>query len=203
MNELQEYDPEYDRMNIIEVRERVLDQLQRNYVHDNILEEEFEKRIDQAHEAKTKKELLALVADLPVLRDEETRSDVSEYSGSIAINRGQVRESDTLIAILSGSDRKGIWRPARRTNIVAFMGGAELDFSRAELPPGVTEVNVFAMMGGVDVFVPPELNVEVHGFPIMGGIDNKSEGTRDGSGPVLKIKAFVLMGGIDIKVKRR
>ena len=51
------------------------------------------------------------------------------------------------------------------------MGGHSLDFREAMHGPGVTEVSVFAFMGGAEIIVPPEMAVEVSGFAMMGGVD--------------------------------
>jgi predicted membrane protein len=52
------------------------------------------------------------------------------------------------------------------------MGGSELDFREAVMGPGVTELQIFAVCGGVEVVVPPGLNVESHGIAIMGGFEH-------------------------------
>jgi len=190
---------EYDRMSLVEMRERVVEQLQLNFAHDNVTEEELEDRLSRAHEAVVKKDLAAIIADLPYF--DPGRSEISSRSDSpVRINTGEVRESAALVAVLGGSDRKGVWRPARRTNSFVLMGGVDLDFREAEMPPGVTEINIFAMMGGVDIVVPPGMNVEVQGIPILGGIDNRAQDTG-GGGPRLKVRALVIMGGVDVKVK--
>jgi hypothetical protein len=86
---------------------------------------------------------------------------------------------------------------------VALCGGVELDFREAVMPPGVTEVKIFAMWGGVDVIVPPGLNVECHGVGIMGGFDHAPEasGPVDPRAPTLRITGVALMGGVDITVR--
>ncbi len=80
------------------------------------------------------------------------------------------------------------------------MGGVELDFTEAELPPGLTELNIFAVMGGCDIKVPAGLDVEVTGVPILGGVENNSRGNTGSGGPLLRIRAFVVMGGVEVKV---
>lgn len=193
MNELQEY----ERIPLVEVRYRVIERLKLNFAHDNLEEKEFETRLEQANAATSKKQLIEIVADLPVFKDDGKIA----ATGNVKINTGRVQETGTLFAVLGGSGRKGVWRPARSTNAVAFMGGVEIDYSEAEMPPGVTELNVFCVMGGIDIVVPEGMGVEVHALPIMGGVDNRSDGIVSDSAPILKVRGFVLMGGIDIKVK--
>jgi hypothetical protein len=190
---------EYDRMPLVEMRERIMTQLKLNFAHDNIDEAEFERRIDAVAEASSKRELAELVRDLPVLEDSESPD---ESTSPVKLNRGRVQESDAMFAILGGTDRKGVWRPARKTSVVAFMGGIDLDFTQAEMVPGTTEISIFTLMGGVDIKVPPELDVEVTGIPILGGIDNHSRGNT-GTGPLLRVKVLAIMGGVDIKVAKK
>jgi hypothetical protein len=191
---------EYGRVPINQVREKVVEQLKLNFAHDNIDDKELEERLEQADRATSKKQLLAVVEDLPALDDASAGSGAAQVAG-VAINRGKVPETATLVSILSGTERKGRWLPARYTNGIAFMGGMELDFRYAEFPPGVTEINFFCLMGGAELTVPPGLNVEVHGIPILGGIENKADSRPNPAAPTLRIKALVIMGGLEIKAK--
>jgi hypothetical protein len=79
----------------------------------------------------------------------------------------------------------------------------DLDFREAIMPPGVTELKIFAMWGGVEVIVPPGLNVECHGVGIMGGFDHAPEGVAptDPTAPTLRITGVALMGGVDITLR--
>jgi hypothetical protein len=88
-------------------------------------------------------------------------------------------------------------------NVIAFCGGAELDFREAVLPPGVTELKIFAMWGGVEVIVPPGLNVECHGVGIMGGFEHVPETSLpvNPGAPTLRVTGVALMGGVDVTVR--
>ncbi len=185
-------------------RDRIIDRLSKSYAHDHIDGEEFERRVTEAQNVVTHEALLSLVADLPIVHEESNpapRSDTRPDS-EIGINSGEVRASESFVAILGGSDRRGPWRPARRSNAVAILGGVDLDFRDALIPPGVTEIEVFCFLGGVDIIVPPGVNVEMSGVPILGGFDNKA-GSGDPGAPTLKITGFVLLGGVDVKVKQK
>ena len=195
MNELQEY----ERIPLVEVRYRVIEQLKLNFAHDNLEEKEFEAKLEQANAATSKNQLIEIIADLPVFKDDGKLVD----PGNVKVNSGRVPETGTLFAVLGSSGRKGMWRPARSTNAITFMGGVEIDYSEAEMPPGVTELNVFCIMGGIDIVVPEGMGVEVHALPIMGGVENRADGIVSDSAPVLKVRGFVLMGGIEIKVKKK
>ena len=70
---------------------------------------------------------------------------------------GSARE----LAILSGLQRQGSWRVPKNLCVLAVMGGIDLEFREAVFGPGVSEVNITSVMGGVAVIVPPHLQVGV------------------------------------------
>jgi hypothetical protein len=83
------------------------------------------------------------------------------------------------------------------------MGGVELDFRDARLGAGETHVTAVAVMGGIEIVVPPGLPVTVRGLGILGGIDQVEQGggELDPSAPHLKITALALMGGVEVKTR--
>ena len=93
--------------------------------------------------------------------------------------------------------------PARHIYCVNVMGGTELDFREARFAPGVTEVSVFCKMGGVDIIVPPGLQVDFNGVGIMGGFDKSDDvtGVEDPNAPVLRINGIAIMGGVDVTLR--
>lgn len=195
------YLEEYNRVPLPKIREEVIEQLKLNYAHNNLEEEEFERRLEDATSIESKADLLALVSDLPTMTDSGTSSGRSD--GSYQLNLGEVRHDEVIVGILSGAERGGPWEPAKYTNVVTFMGGVDLDFSEAKLAPGVTEITVFCFMGGLDIYVPEGINVEVNCVPIMGGVDRKISEERFRGAPTIRIKGLVVMGGIDIKYPKK
>ena len=129
------YLEEYNRVPVPKIREEVIDQLKLNYAHNNLEESEFERRLEEATASDSKAELLALISDLPTLTD----SPAGNTDGSYQVNLGEVRHDELIVGILSGTERKGRWEPAKYTNVIALMGGIDLDFTEAKLPPGITE----------------------------------------------------------------
>ncbi len=104
---------------------------------------------------------------------------------------GQVKEQGFIVAIMGGSARKGRWSPARKNYSIAVMG------------PGVTELQVFTLCGGVEVIVPPGLNVESHGIAIMGGFEHRGDDYHnpDPHAPTLRITGVAIMGGVEVTVR--
>ena len=107
------------------------------------------------------------------------------------------------MAIMGGEERKGRWRPARRTNALSIMGGVDIDLREAELADGA-EILATAVMGAVTITVPPGVSVEMSGFALMGG----NTGPNDKSlplpdAPVVHVRAYSLMGGVVVERKKR
>lgn len=104
---------------------------------------------------------------------------------------------DTVWGILS-NQRTVITAPDfSRLNAVSFLGGAEIDLTAAEMKQSPAVIDVFVLMGAVELYVPDGWEVLSEAVPFMGGIDMNSRSR--GSGKQLIVRGFVMMGGIDIK----
>lgn len=84
------------------------------------------------------------------------------------------------------------------------MAGIDLDFREAEFSPGVTEVKVTSVMGGVAIVVPPRLQVECRGTGILGVFEglNQGGGERDVYAPLLRITGCAVMGALEISTRK-
>lgn len=187
-------------------RQLTIDALCEHFANDAMSVEDFEQRVDVAHRAGTVDELRALLTDLPASNLPTAPGGTTQPARAADFGvapRQHTKENGYAVAVMGGSRRRGRWSPAKETHAVAIMGGVELDFREALLPPGVTEVSVFALMGGVEIIVPPGLNVESHGIGILGGFEHYGDdyGAHDSDAPVLRIKGLALMGGVDVKVR--
>jgi hypothetical protein len=187
-------------------KQATIDELVEHFANDVLDVDEFERRVDRAHAATTSAELEELLNDLPrsasppVLHESATPAAGREYS---VASPGHVKDSEFVLAILGGSSRRGHWRPARKNYALAIMGGTELDFREAVLPPGVTEVQVWTMWGGVEIIVPPGVNVESHGIALLGGFDHAgtAPGVLDPTAPTIRVTGVALMAGVEISVR--
>ena len=180
-------------------RNNVIERLEHSFAQNLLDIDIYEKRMEIAVNTASKRELLSLIEDLPAITETNKQSS---FLDGILLNLGEIKDYDFTLAFMSGANRKGLWYPPKRMKVVAIMGGVDLDYSQAQIPPGVSTIDVFALMGGVDIFVPEGVNVEVTGIPIMGGIDNRATSYARPGAPTIKVNVITLMGGLDIKVKR-
>lgn len=112
----------------------------------------------------------------------------------------------SVIAILSGVKRTSASAHFRGGDIVAFMGGGQLDLRQAAIPPGEeAAIDIVAVMGGFEIWVPAGWTVSTPLVPVMGGVEDKrlpalpTGAAADARPPRLILRGFVLMGGIQIK----
>ncbi|MDR7856676.1 LiaF transmembrane domain-containing protein [Tissierella sp.] len=78
------------------------------------------------------------------------------------------------------------------------MGGIDLDLRDAVLYNNEAFLELNVIMGGIEIYVPSDWRVEVTGVPLLGAWENKARNNTDPNAPILKIKCFILMGGIDV-----
>lgn len=193
-------EPQHPPVPLKRDKDRVVQALIDHYAADNLTVEEFEARLDTAYAAGTPAELEGLLAGLPELAGQPEEPAVPTVQ---RVPAEAVRDTGFQIAIMGGYEKKGEWTPPRKMYSLAMMGGAGLDFREAKMPPGVTEVNILAIMGGVEVLVPPGLAVETHGFGLMGGFDGVDQAgvDRDPDAPRLLIRGMAIMGGVEVAVR--
>ncbi|MGG2462779.1 DUF1707 domain-containing protein [Streptomyces sp. RGM 3693] len=190
-------------------RERVTEILRDALAEGRLDMAEFDERFDAAYQARTYGELERITADLPAaapapaplsLRKEPAADGaVATWSERIVED---ARGSTSGIAVMGGFERKGRWTIGRRFTAVCLMGGGELDLREANFAGREVEISVWALMGGVNVIVPPGVEVEMRGLGIMGGFDSREDGVPgDPGAPRVIVSGLALMGGVGVERK--
>ena len=113
-----------------------------------------------------------------------------------------------VFAVMGGVKRISTAERFRGGEITALMGGTQIDLRQATIPPGEEAViDVFVVMGGGEIIVPPSWTVVTPLVPVMGGVDDKRLPPLPGSAeniagrpaPRLVLRGLLMMGGIEIK----
>jgi len=185
------------------LRERAVELLCEHFARDSVDVNELERRLDATQRARSADELRALLDDLPGGAVALDRSPAPSEEGAADLRLAEVepRSRSMVFALLGGSRRRGSWTPARKTSVLAFWGGVKLDYREALLAPGVTEVQVLAVMGGVDIVVPPGIRVESEGIAVLGGFDHVVRAPPGRGAPVLRLTGLAVMGGVNVSVR--
>ena len=183
-----------------EVRQRSIDVLSESFAKDEIELGEFERRVELVGEAKSIEELRGILSDLPAGRPQAA---VANLQPQPVVAPEDIPRHSFVAGVLGGGARGGAWLPARTNWALGVLGGCELDFCEAHLGSGVTEVRVMAVLGGVDVFVPPYVRVECSGLGILGGVDHHGAMTTgmDPDAPVIRITGVGILGGVGVRVR--
>jgi hypothetical protein len=184
-------------------REQVIRSLTEHFAADVLDLDEFDARIDAAHSATTIVALDRLVEDLAPLPAKDAAAAQAASTTALTIREDPNRpEKKSITAIFGGFDRKGPWVVPKKMKARVWMAGGRIDFREADFSPGVTELHVSCVMGGIEIIVPPQLAVDVEVASIMGGVGERhASRTPDPGRPILRISGTVIMGGIDIQTR--
>ena len=163
-------------------RERAVRMLGEHHAVGRLTYEEFVERMDRAYEARTHEQLDGLTADLPATPAPQARPQKRRW----------------LVSVLGGNERAEDVAQDE-TVVLDVMGGSDLDLRGASFPAGEATVTAIAIMGGSTIWVPEGARVELSGFALMGGNSNRVPKAAAASGPLVRVKAWSLMGGVDVR----
>jgi len=177
-------------------RERAADVLREAAGHGRITMDELDERLELAYAAKTYADLTAVTRDLP-----GPAQAPSAVQPAMAGRIGGTPRSKFSVAIMSGARRMGRWVVPRNYVGVAVMGGIELDLREAQFSEPEVTIHAYTCMGGIEITVPEDVDVDVSGFAFMGGFDHNASGPGVPGAPRVRILGFALMGGVDVRRK--
>lgn len=183
------------------VREEVIDQLIMNYAHGEISEAAFERRLSIATESQDNLEIAEQAKDLELKVDDKY---VNSKKAKMSVNHSAepVQNEDKILNVLGSNDRSGLWRVPKRIKLFSMLGGSNLDFTDAEFCHPTVTIDVTCILGSENIYVPEGVNVVSKAFAVLGSIENSTPSTPDRNAPTIIIEGTVVLGNIEIKVKR-
>jgi len=111
------------------------------------------------------------------------------------------RDQFDVVAMFSGAEYAYTSKTLRGGSIRAVFGGCDLDFRSADTAAQEMEIECLAVFGGIEMQVPDHWRVTVQGFPVFGGMENKTR-LRDGLQPEeirnVLVRGNAMFGGIEI-----
>lgn len=168
--------------------------------------DELGERLDAAYAARTYRDLVPVVADLPGAAvpgvpqlGRSPGTSVEQRSGNQVVPGG-VAASDNAVAIFSETKRTGQWLVPPDYASVAVFGSVELDLREASMASNQVQIQANAIFGEVTVIVGEGVTVSTVGTPVLGEYEGPRETPVAGK-PHVVLNGIALFGSVDVKRK--
>lgn len=137
--------------------------------------------------------VIFVVIGLSLIFNETIKSNISKK-----VREGKKNGTeDTIIATFSGQKVNKDNEEFKSADLEAIFGGVALDLRNANILEEAF-IKTSSIFGGVEIYVPQNVNVKVKSTPIFGGVSNKVRNNKDNT-KTIYIEAFCMFGGVDIK----
>ncbi len=131
--------------------------------------------------------------------DVRFRSRRARMRGEVSGAWTETGSRTNAIALLSGATRRLSSPDFQGGDATAIMGGCEIDLRQCSILTGPAVFDVFALMGGIDLYVPGDWTIRNEGIAILGAIEDNRKETAGNASKVLVLRGAAIMGGIEIK----
>ena len=108
----------------------------------------------------------------------------------------KAKENEEYYATFSGEKLNFEGDTFNGASLNAIFGGIDLNLKKADIK-NETNINTTSVFGRINIFVPDNVNVEIKSTSLFGGVTNKVENKENQ--PTIKIRAFCLFGGVEVK----
>jgi predicted membrane protein len=119
------------------------------------------------------------------------------WSGVVSV--GESSNTINALALMGGFKRANDSQDFQGGEATAIMGGCEIDLRKASIQQGEAVMNLFSVMGGIEIWVPEDWKVVLQGVPILGGFEDKTHPTSAESNKRLVVRGYAVMGSVEIK----
>jgi hypothetical protein len=100
------------------------------------------------------------------------------------------------LAVLGGFGKKPFAPGWKKETAAAVLGGGEIDLTSSPPAPEGAHLTAVAVLGGIQVRVPPGTRVSLSGLSFLGGREVTVE---PNGGPEIAIRGIAILGGIEVK----
>lgn len=148
---------------------------------------EFSDRVDRAYAARTRAELVPLLADLPAVAAFDTPASVG------GAGPAPVAQTTPVGAI----KRSGRWRLDRDLQLRTVVGSIKVDLRGAEIAAPEVVLHLATRCGSVKVWVPDRVRVVVDGHSTIGSRQVEQESAA-GDGPLVRLRIDTTVGSVKV-----
>jgi hypothetical protein len=110
-----------------------------------------------------------------------------------------------VVSFLSSNEREGRWELPRHFRALAVLGNVELDLREAVIGIGVSFIEAVAVMGNIEITVPPDVAVESDGDSLLGSFVVKYKGNATPAAAtglrVVRITGTAYASSVEITIK--
>ncbi|QCX26707.1 DUF1707 SHOCT-like domain-containing protein [Nocardioides jishulii] len=188
-------------------RHKVADVLRDAAAEGRIDLEELDERLEATYAAKVYADLVPITLDLPGAS--LSALPAPGAAGALQVPGGpggvELPVYTSSLAMMSGVDRKGMWRVPDQVTAFSLMGAVTLDLREAVFTARDTVIYANTVMGSVDIYVNANTHVIVEGHGVMGAFEqsrDKVPPTYGPQSPVVRVKGIALMGAVTVTRKR-
>ncbi len=119
-------------------------------------------------------------------------------SASFKRSNDKAGQEDTHFASFGSKNIKYDGQVFYGNDLTAVFGSVTCDLRNAVIEEDVI-INANVTFGGIDILVPPTVNVEVKSTAIFGGVSDKRRSDTVVTTPTVYVSGICLFGGVDIK----
>jgi hypothetical protein len=168
--------------------------------------DELGERLDAVYAARTYRDLVPVVADLPgarvpgvpqLVQPAQTNLPAARRANEVVAGQAS---SDSAVAIFSETKRVGPWLVPPDYASVAVFGSVELDLREASMASNRIQIQANAIFGEVKVIVGDGVTVSTLGTPVLGEYDGPHE-EPVADKPHVVLNGLALFGSVEVKRK--
>jgi hypothetical protein len=184
-------------------REQVVEILGQAVADGRLTLDEYGDRCAWAYAARTRGDLAETVAGLPVDLFEPPTTAFAPVTAPLLPGPVPAGPVDRVSAVFGDDTRKGRWLVPPLVEARAVFGECRVELQDAQLQQAYVILDVVAICGRVHVVVPMGAEVRMNGWSIVGGRECKLRHEPVPGGPVIEVRAYALLGGIDVRSPSR